>query len=197
MARESTKRPSEPLTDAEMHRLLYAPSSRAPTGLRNRALIAMMYGAGLRLAEALALKPSDIDFRDLHVRVLHGKGDKPRTPSLFLGAAPHIERWIDKRRELKLTRVHHLYCTLDGNPVSPRYAQAMLARMGHRAGIDKRVHPHGLRATHAVKLLKRGVNVRDIQVQLGHTSLATTEVYLRDLTPGERAEQIRNLVTEI
>lgn len=196
-ASPSTKRPAEPLTAEEVHRLLYAPSSRAPTGLRNRALIAIMYGAGLRLSEALALKPSDINYRDRSIRVLHGKGDKPRTPVVFNGSIPHIERWIDKRRELHLTWSRHLFCTLKGEKVKPRYVQAMVARMGARAGIDKRVHPHGLRHTHAVTLLNNGMNPRDIQIQLGHSWLSTTQTYLQDISPGDRAEKIRNMVNEI
>lgn len=205
MARESTKRPGESLSPDEVRRLLHAPSRRAPTGLRNRAVMAVMYGAGLRLSEALALRPSNINFQQNNVRVLHGKNDKARTPTIFIGSILHIERWIDKRRELGLNRCPnplcktgpHLFCTLAGTRLSPRYVQAMMVRMGARAGIDKRVHPHGLRYTHAVTLLHGGTNLRDIQIQLGHESLATTEVYLKDVLPGDRAEKIMRMVQEI
>lgn len=189
--------PPEILTPEEARALIYAPSSRAPTGLRNRALIAVMYGAGLRLAEVLALKPSDVNYHAAQIRVLHGKGDKPRTAIIYDGALGHVGRWADRRREIGLGRSRYLFCTLLGNPISPRYVRAMLARYARRAGIDKRVHPHGLRHTHAAELERSGMTVRNIQDQLGHTSLSTTEVYLKNISPSERAEKIRNLRPEL
>lgn len=183
------KFPAEVLTPEQARALVYAPSSRAPTGLRNRALIAVMYGAGLRLAEALALKPSDLDYDKGLVRVLHGKGDKARTVGIDEGAIGHVARWSDRRKGLGV-KGRVLFCTLDGGPLAPRYVRAMLQRCADRAGIDKRVHPHGLRHTHAAELEQSGFTVSEIQHQLGHTSLNTTAVYLNHVSPSARVSKI-------
>jgi site-specific recombinase XerD len=185
------KFPAEILTAAEARALLYAPSDRAPTGLRNRAIIATLYGAGLRLAEALALKPSDVNFDAGEIRVLHGKGDKSRTAGIDDGALGHVARWVDTRRSLRI-RGRVLLCTLGGDPLDPRYVRQMLVRCAMRAGIDKRVHPHGLRHTHAVELEQAGFTASEIQQQLGHASLNTTAVYLNHISPSARVAKIRN-----
>jgi site-specific recombinase XerD len=190
------KFPPEVLTPAEARALLYAPSTRAPTGLRNRALIAAMYGAGLRLAEALALKPSDVNYDTGSLRVLHGKGDKPRTAGIDDGALGHLGRWLDRRQTLGI-RSRVLFCTLDGDPLDPRYVRQMLQRYARRAGIDKRVHPHGLRHTHAAELEQSGFTASEIQQQLGHTSLNTTAVYLNHISPSARVEKIRRRRTSL
>jgi site-specific recombinase XerD len=184
------KFPTEILTPEEARALLHAASSRAPTGLRNRALIASMYGAGLRLAEALALKPSDVKLDSGEIRVLHGKGDRSRSAGIDEGAVVHLARWIDSRRALKIPgRV--LFCTLTGGPLSQRYVRAMLNRMADRTGIERRVHPHGLRHAHACELEQEGFTVTEIQQQLGHSSLSTTEIYLRHISPSARVAKIR------
>lgn len=188
--------PPEILTPAESRALLYAPSSRAPTGLRNRAVIAVLYGAGLRLAEAIALKPSDVNFDAAEVRVLHGKGDKARTAGIDDGALGHLARWADRRRALGI-RGRVLLCTLGGDPLDPRYVRQMLTRAAARAGIDKRVHPHGLRHTHAAELEQGGFTASEIQQQLGHTSLNTTAVYLNHISPSARVAKIRNRRTSL
>lgn len=188
--------PIELLTAAEARALLHSPSGRAPTGLRNRALIAVMYGGGLRLAESLALKPSDVDVDNAEIRVLWGKGDKSRTVAIAGGALVHVTRWIDRRRVLKI-RSQFLFCTLEGKPLEQRYVRQMLARAADRAGIDKRVHPHGLRHTHAVEMERRGFTVTEIQQQLGHSHLNTTAVYLGGISPAARVAKMRERWSEL
>lgn len=183
--------PAEILTEDEARTLLHTPSSRAPTGVRNRALIAVMYGAGLRLSEALALRSADVDLDAGSIRVLHGKGDKARTVGIDDGALVHLARWMDTRRTLGM-KGRVLLCTLDGGPLSPRYVRAMLTREAAQAGIEKRVHPHGLRHTHATELERQGFTVSEIQQQLGHTNLNTTAVYLNHISPSARVSKIRS-----
>jgi site-specific recombinase XerD len=183
--------PAEILTRDEAVALTRACSHRAPTGLRNRALIAVMYGAGLRLAEALALRVSDVDLEAASVRVLHGKGDKARTVGIDTGALVHVARWVDARRAAGI-KGRLLLCTLDGSAVSPRYVRAMLARMAERAGVDKRVHPHGLRHTYAVELEREGFTVSEIQRLLGHAHLNTTAVYLNHIAPSALIAKVRD-----
>lgn len=182
--------PAEILTADEARKLLYSPSSRAPTGLRNRALIAVMYGAGLRVSEVLALKPSDVNVDDASIRVLHGKGNKARTVGIDQGALLHVVRWMDARTARGI-RGRVLFCTLAGTPVCARYVRAMVKRTAERADIDKRVHPHGLRHTHTVELDVAGLRPIEIMHQLGHSSLDTTARYLDHISPGQRIEKIK------
>lgn len=203
------KYPPEPLTEAEVWALMRQCSARAPTGIRNRAMITVMYRGGLRLDETLALKPADVDPAAGTIRVLHGKGDKARVIGLDDGALAIIQRWMDKRGELGLRNgrctcqrpkrtadgptyfpanpscTAHLFCTLAGHPVTDRYVRNMLKRAAAKAGITKRVHPHGLRHSHAVDLSTSGVPVKTIQHQLGHDHLTTTAIYLDHVAPAD------------
>jgi site-specific recombinase XerD len=182
-ANKGRRLPPEVLTEAEVSALLRACSNRAPTGVRNRALIVLMYRGGLRVGEALALRPKDLDRAAGTIRVLHGKGDKARTVGLDPQAFAVLERWLDRRAARGINGHAPIFCTLKGEPVSSSYVRVLLPRLAKKAGIVKRVHPHGLRHTHAAELAREGVPARLIQEQLGHSSLATTDVYLRKLAP--------------
>lgn len=183
------KYPAEPLTPAEMQAILGACSHRAPTGIRNRALLTLLYRSGLRISEALALKPSDLDFAAHSVRVLHGKGDKATVRGFHPSATDALAYWLDRRKGLGL-RNGPLFCTLDGKPLSGQYVRAMLNRMAARAGVDKRVHPHGLRHTFANELRAAGVDVVTISKLLGHSSIAVTSRYLDHLTNDQAVDAL-------
>jgi site-specific recombinase XerD len=182
-ANKGRRYPAEILTPLEVADLVGACSTRAPTGLRNRALLALLYRGGLRIAEALALRPKDVDPVAGTVRVLHGKGDQARTVGLDPGAMAMVGRWLDRRTKLKLNGRYPLLCTLDGRPVSSAYVRGLMPRLAAKAGIEKRVHAHGLRHTHAAELAREGVPMNVVQAQLGHTSLATTSRYLSHIAP--------------
>ena len=145
------KLPPEVLTGQEVNALLGACSKRAPTGIRNRALIAVLYRGQLRIGETLALKPKDLDRKAGTVRVLHGKGDRARTVGLDSGAWALLELWLQCRQKLGPSGRHPLFCTLEGGPLLPSYCRSLLARLGKKAGIEKRVHPHGLRHSRAAE----------------------------------------------
>lgn len=168
-----------------MRALLGACSTRSSTGLRARALIVLLYRSGLRLAEALALHPGDVDLEAGTVRVLDGKGHRPRTVGIDPGAAAILERWSARRRELGLGGRHPLLCTLGGGHLGTSYVRRLLPRLGARAGINRRVHAHGLRHAHAAELSAEGFPTALIRDQLGHASLATTDRYLRHIAPAE------------
>jgi site-specific recombinase XerD len=119
------------------------------------------------------------------ITVLHGKGDKRRTVGIDAGASALLARWIERRQALGIGPRSPLFCTLVGEPLMPSYVRAMLQRLANRAGIEKRVHPHGLRHARASELMMRGVPVPIIQRALGHASLATTQVYLDHIAPAE------------
>lgn len=181
--------PPEILTEEEVRKLLRA-TNRGDTGARNRALIAVMYRAGLRLSEALALRPADVDAAGGTIRVLHGKGDRARTVGLDDGAAGMVEAWMARRAHRGLGS-GLLFCKLDGAPMSPQAVREMLQRLAQKAGIEKRVHPHGLRHAHAAELSREGTSVRLIQQQLGHANLAVTDRYLRSIAPEETIAAVR------
>ena len=184
--------PAEVLTGLEVDALMTACSKRAPTGIRNRALIALLYRGQLRIGEALALKPKDLDRKAGTVRVLHGKGDVSRTIGLDDGAWAILELWLQYRQRLGLARRHPLFCTLDGKPLLPSYCRGLFARLARKAGIDKRVHPHGLRHTGAAEMRAEGIDVGIISRQLGHRSIATTARYLDHIAPAVVVEAVRS-----
>lgn len=186
------KFPPEPLTKEEVLGLLAACSRRAPTGIRDRALICLLWRGQLRISEALALKPADFDAAACTVRVLHGKGERSRVAVIDEQAAGVLTAWLATRKKLALTGHRPLFCTLRGGPVSGTQVRMMLARRARKAGISKRVHPHGLRHTGASELAQEGVALLDIQHQLGHSSSATTDRYLHQLNPVARAARLRS-----
>jgi site-specific recombinase XerD len=182
--------------------VLAAASPRSASGVRNRALVAVLYRGGLRLAEALALRVADVDLEAGAVRVLHGKGAKARTVGLDPGGCALVERWLERRKRLGIGRPSPLFCTITsgerqgqilraGQPLDPRYVRAALRRLAERAGVDKRVHPHGLRHTHAAELAAEGVPSTVIRDQLGHSNLSTTDRYLRHVASQEVLRAMR------
>jgi len=186
------KLPPEPLTADEVRSLLAAASNRAPTGIRNRALIVVLWRAGLRISEALALMPRDVDLEAGTLHVRHGKGDRSRKVGIDQDAAAVLARWMDRRKALGVNGRRHVFCTLSGAPVHPNYVRSMLSRLAARAGIEKRVHPHGLRHTMAVELLQEGLDVGAISKQLGHASISTTARYLDHIAPERVIQAMRN-----
>ena len=183
--------PAEVLTSDEVNSLIAACSNKAPTGIRNRALIVVLYRGGLRSSEALALRPKDVDLDTGTITVLHGKGDHRRIVAIDPTAMTVVARWMDTRAGLTIGGRRPLLCTLSGGSLKPSYVRTLLPRLADKAGIDKRVHPHGLRHSMAFEMVMEGIAVTVIQEVLGHSSLATTERYLRHLAPKDVIETMR------
>ena len=176
------KREIDILTTDECHSLLSA-CSKAPTGIRNQALIVVLWRTCLRIKEALDLLPKDISGDS--IRVHSGKGDRARTVGLDPESSAVVERWVTKRREIGFKPSQRLFCKLKGEPIDTSYCRHLFKRLAKKAGLDKRVHPHGLRHSGAVHLLDEGHNVVVISQQLGHSNLATTNTYLNHLKPAD------------
>ena len=185
------KFPPEILTDAEVARLLEGCSAKAPTGTRNRALIAVMYRGGLRISEALDLRPKDVDPANGSIRILHGKGNKARTVGLDPGAMAILQHWLGVRAELGLDGRSPVICTLKGARMHDAYVRVLLPRLARTARIEKRVHAHGFRHAHAAQLRAEGVDVGIISKQLGHVSIATTARYLDHIAPEDVIEAMQ------
>ncbi len=177
----------EPLTRAETARLLAAVPTRSTSGVRLRALIAVLYGAGLRVQEALDLMPRDVDPQACTIRVRNGKGGKTMTVSIDPASCELLGRWMDRRAGLGLTGRHPVFAAYSvghvGAPIDQRAVRAALARFGEKAGVEKRVHPHGLRHSLAFQLYLDGVPLNEIRRQLRHSSLAGTQHYIDHLCP--------------
>jgi integrase/recombinase XerD len=167
------------LAPEEVRRLMDGCSRRAPTGVRNRALIATLFGAGLRVSEGLSLRPKDLDLDGLAVTVHAGKGDKRRVAALLPDARDAVDRWLDRRRELGVGSQDVVFCTVGrgaagphpttpGGRLSREYFARVLKRLARRAGIGKRVHPHALRHSAASLWRQRGWDVEEIRRQLDH-----------------------------
>lgn len=157
------------------------------TGIRNRALLTLMYRGGLGVSEALNLQTSSIDFRTHLVRLLHTKSGVPQTRSFQPSADDALKRWIQKREELGL-RPGPLFCTVrppSGRPLSDRYVRWLTADLAKRAGIDKRVRPHGFRYTFAAEARQGGADLAELKELLGHKSIEHTARYINDLTNGQ------------
>lgn len=186
--------PAEVLDAAEVLALLDALPRRGAAALRNRALIVVMWRAGLRVEEALALEPKDLDLDRGAITVLRGKGAKRRVVALDAGARPFLEAWLAARATLELAENAPLFCGTRAGVIGRRmgrpYVTEMLKRYAERAGITKRVHPHGLRHTCAAEMSRAGVPVRLIQQQLGHNDLRMSAHYIDHLAPDEHIERI-------
>jgi site-specific recombinase XerD len=187
--------PPEPLTPTEVYALIDA-CGRGPAGRRNRALIVCLWRSGLRCGEALALMPKDVDLEHGRLAVLHGKGDRARVVAIDPAACAVLERWAQERRKLALTGRQPFFCIIAqpgrGGPLQGAYVRDLLKDLARKAGVEKRVHPHGLRHTYASYLLEQGVPLHHIRRMLGHSSLAVTERYA-DVNPAEIVERLRTL----
>jgi site-specific recombinase XerD len=185
------KLPPEPLAAEEVKALIRACSKRASTGIRNRALIAALYRAGLRIGEALALLPKDLDVQASTLRILRGKGNRDRVVGLDAGAWAIVQLWLDRRAALGINGRSPVFCTLAGRPMKSAYVRTLFPRLAHKAGIERRVHPHALRHSFAFELASEGTPLHIIQCQLGHSSVATTDRYIRHLNPSAVVEAMK------
>jgi site-specific recombinase XerD len=191
-ANRGRRYPPEPLTDNEVRQLIGAVKGKGPIAVRNRALIGVLVGAGLRCAEALDLMPRDVENDSLRVR--HGKGDKARVVGLRPEAGPLLWAWMVMRERLGLDRRTPVFCSIangaggvgvrqPGNRLDSSYVRRLLPKLAARAGIEKRVTPHGLRHSFASELIARDVPLNVLSAALGHSSVATTDIYIQRLAP--------------
>lgn len=193
------KFPPEPLTNEEALKLLAViPQEKYgrpwPVGIRNHALITLLWRTGLRINEALDLRPHHIDFAGMRVTVLHSKGDKRRTVAIDKGGLLALQPWLLERALMVSEPLAPLFCTVQnpgkGNRLCDAYVRQALHEYGRRAGIPKRVHPHGWRHTLACDLVREGFSIVHVQSQLGHSNVATTAGYLRGLGADEAFDKV-------
>ncbi len=158
------------LTEDEAHRLLMA-CEHDP---RDHAIITLMAYTGLRVSEVTGLDCEDINLGERTLTVVAGKGDKDRMVVFAQPTAVALRRWLEARDE-----VDHeaLFLNRSGRRISPRSLQRIVKKYAGDAGIRKTVTPHVLRHTMATTLLRHGADIRIIQQLLGHSTIATTQIY--------------------
>jgi integrase/recombinase XerC len=166
----------------EADRLMTAPDAKTPGGLRDRALLEILYGSGLRVSEACALDLEDLELGEATLRVRRGKGDKDRIVPMGRKCVEAVERYLGARAELRHPRTgfqepRALFLNRRGARITPRSAARIVDQGCLGAGTRTRVSPHALRHSCATHLLDGGADLRTIQEILGHSSLQTTQRY--------------------
>lgn len=166
------------LTIEQVERLLAAPSPDEPIGLRDRALLELLYATGARVSEAVSLDVDDLAYGD--VLRLRGKGDKERIVPIGSYARAAVDAYLTRvRPELaaKGRATARLFLGARGAPLSRQSAWLVIRAAAERAQITAEVSPHTLRHSFATHLLQGGADVRVVQELLGHASVATTQIY--------------------
>lgn len=176
-------RPPSPLSRAEVLALLDAARDGTPHGVRNAAMIAIMWRMGLRIKSLLTIGEIAVDWERMTLTQDRAKGGKRIVLGLDGTACEHLRRWMPVRARYVPQPGSPLFCrTTIGCPsLTVQRAGAILKALAARAGIVKRVHPHGLRHTCALELYREGVPVPMISQILGHANIQTTWIYLRKL----------------
>jgi len=167
------------LTLDEIEKILNQPNINEPLGLRDRAILELLYATGLRVSELISLKQSNLLFDTGIIRVM-GKGSKERIVPVGRSAIQYVELY---QRQVRVHLVKRMdtsdavFLNYRGRPLSRMAIWDMIKRYARQAGIEKEVHPHTFRHSFATHLLEGGADLRAVQEMLGHADIATTQIY--------------------
>ena len=175
-APKSPKRLPQVLDADQLTGLLDKPLGNDPLSRRDHAMAELLYSSGMRLAELVSLDVYDLDFQDASLRVT-GKGRKERLLPVGRKAMDALERWLACRDKLARPEEMAVFVSQRGQRISARSVQLRLARWGDYQGSDSRVYPHRLRHSFASDMLASSGDLRAVQELLGHSDIATTQVY--------------------
>ena len=172
------KRLPRAISIADVEALLNAPDTTTPRGLRDRAILDVLYSGGVRVSELAGLNLSGLDVRRKELLVW-GKGAKERIVLLGQPAVSALEAYIERGRPelLHNTATNALFLNRSGTRLTTRSVMNLLQKYSRLAGLEKRVTPHTLRHSFATHLLDGGADLRSVQELLGHALLTTTQVY--------------------
>jgi integrase/recombinase XerD len=169
------------VTEAQARRIVQAPSPWSSLGRRDRAILEVFYGSGIRAAECRSLDIRDVDLSRFILTVRRGKGRKDRVVPITGRAAAALDVYLRDVRPLFAVdpREQALFLSHKGGRLQQTGMQQIVVRAASAAGLPKRVAPHALRHACALHLLRGGADIRHVQALLGHRSLATTAIYTR------------------
>lgn len=165
------------LSEEQVENLLEAPDMKTDAGVRDRAMLEMIYGSGLRVSELLSLTKKDVNFVNKIINV-KGKGEKERSVPISEFALIYLEKYMHgprKRHEKKPSPF--IFLNRQGKKLSRIYFFEQVQKYAEKAGIEEKISPHTLRHCFATHLLERGADLRMVQEMLGHNSITTTEIY--------------------
>lgn len=161
----------------EVEDLLNAPDETKKEGLRDRAMLEVMYSSGLRVSELLSLKIRQINFQKGIINVI-GKGNKQRKVPVGEYALDYVKKYISEIRSFNPGRnSEYLFLNKYGKPISRQFFFKQVKKYALEAGISENISPHTLRHCFATHMLERNADLRAVQEMLGHTNIATTEIY--------------------
>ena len=166
------------LTLEEVDRLLTAADVSTPLGLRDAAMVELLYATGLRVSEMVALRVRDLSLEAGYLRCL-GKGGKERLVPLGRGAGDRLRAYLDRARPglLRGAARPSLFLNSRGGPMSRQGFWKILKKHGRAVGLKGKLSPHVLRHSFATHLLERGADLRSVQMMLGHADISTTQIY--------------------
>lgn len=164
------------LSESEVEALLEAPDVAQPLGLRDRAMLEVLYATGLRVSELVALETVQVHL-DMGVVRVFGKGNKERMVPLGEEACEWIKRWSAERTRLRLAQQPALFVTQRGQGMTRQAFWYLIKRYALRAHVSKPISPHTLRHAFATHLLNHGADLRVVQLLLGHADISTTQIY--------------------
>lgn len=162
----------------EIERLMLATDLETPLGIRDRALLEILYGAGLRVSELISLTPSDLFF-DMEVIRVFGKGSRERVVPIGSEGVEWVTTYLNNIRPtlMKPHSGHEIFLNFRGGKLSRMGIWKILKQYVGIAGIDKKVSPHTMRHSFATHLLEGGADLRAVQEMLGHADISTTQIY--------------------
>lgn len=165
------------LTLQEAEELLGAPDARKPEGVRDRAILEVLYGAGLRVTELASLKLAEVNLEEGFL-VCRGKGGKERIVPLGRSAREAVKSYISEvRPRLARSEREELFLSRRGRPFTRQGLWKLLKAYARKAGLAAKISPHILRHSFATHLLERGADLRSVQLMLGHSQITTTQIY--------------------
>jgi site-specific recombinase XerD len=184
------------LTSEDIDRMTAAADGKEPADLRDRALLELLYAAGLRVSEVAALDMTALDVRDRSVRV-HGKGKKERIGVFGEPAVEALHRYLrDGRPGLVAGKETALFLNRFGGRLTARSVQTIVRKYATKAGLPEAVHPHLLRHSFATHLLDGGADLRVVQELLGHESPNTTQIYTH-VTEAKKRETMESAMAAL
>jgi integrase/recombinase XerD len=181
LPRRPQRIPRNYLSLREMQKLLRAPDLSTHIGLRNRAMLEVLYSTGIRAGELRRLKIDHLNLQEGWLTVVQGKGGKDRVVPLGKAAIHFLLEYMGKSRPALMKKKEHdcVFVTQYGTPISYDSIQIALAKTAKAAGIKRKITPHALRHTCATLMLRGKADIRHIQEMLGHSSLSSTQIYTK------------------